>query len=152
MANFQFKGTVGGVSPESIQCDVAAGTTGSILAGDLVNLANGYAVLVANGGGVSTGTKLFGLATSTSTETASVAGKVDVIYCPSGLVVEGFATTPSNLSIANVWDKVTIDLSGTTMTVDENDTSNGAILISKLVGTDFATTGRVQVVVPFQVP
>jgi hypothetical protein len=152
MSNFRYVGTVGGVSPEAMECDVAAGTAGSILTGDLVNLANGYAVLVANGGGVNTGTNLFGLATTTSTETAGVAGKVSIMYCPSGLVCEGVATTPANLSIANVFDLVTIDLSGTTMTVDENDVTNAAIRIMKLVGTDYATTGKVQVIVPFRNP
>ena len=147
--NFQYKGTIGGVSPETAVFDVAAGTAGSILQGDLVNLANGYAVLVANGGGVSTGTKLFGLAKTTSTETAGVAGTVEVTYCPSGLIVEGTATTPANLSAATLFDKVTIDLSGTTMTVDEDDTTNGAILIYKYPESDYATTGLIQVVVPF---
>jgi hypothetical protein len=152
MANFLYKGTVGGVSPEALTVAVASGAAASISIGDLVVVANGYASKVTNGGGVSTGSKLFGLATSDSTDTVAADGVVDIIYCPSGLVLEGTATTPANLLTAVKFDKVTIDVSGSTQTVDENDPTNGAILISKFVGTDYTTTGKVWVQVPWQNP
>jgi len=152
MANFQYMGTVGGVSPESKTFNVAAGAAGSITAGNLFNIVNGYAVDVANGGGVSTGTKLFALATTTSTDTVGAAGTVEGVFCPSGLIVRGTATTPGNLSAATLFDKVTIDVSGDTQTVDENDVTNGAILIYNYPFSDYATTGIIDVVVPFQVP
>ena len=148
MANFTYAGTVGGVSPESKTFAVASGAAASISIGDLVVIANGYAAKVADGGGVNT-SNFYGLATTTSTDTASANGVVNVTFCPSGLIVQGIATTPANLTAAVLYDKVTIDVSGSTQTVDENDTTNGGITIYEFVGTDYATTGLVKVLVPF---
>lgn len=149
MANFVYAGTVGNVSPEVRTFDVAAGSAASITQGDLVVIANGFAAKVANGGGTTGG--LYGHALTTSTDTASAAGTVTVLYSPSGLLLEGTATTPANLAAAVLFDKVTIDVSSGTQTVDENDTTNGGMLLYKFVGTDYATTGKCQIVVPFNV-
>ena len=145
MANFQYAGTVGGVSPEVKVFDVVAGTTGSILQGDLVTVDNGYAVLIPNGGGTAAGR--YGLAQTLSTETAGANGKVEVIYCPSGLLVKGKATTPANLAAAVLFDKVSVDLSGTTQTVDENDPSAAYALT--ILSYDNVTDGNVVCQLPW---
>lgn len=151
MANFTYVGTIGGVSPETRTFDVASGAAASIASGDPVIIANGYAAAVANGGGVNTGTELFGLAISTSTDTVAAAGTVTVLYSPAGLIVRGIATTPANLDTAALFDKVTIDVSGAVITVDENDTTNGAILIYAYPFTGQTTSGICDVVFPFKI-
>ena len=147
MANFSYAGVVGGGSPEERTFDVASGTTASIAIGDVVVVADGYAALVSNGGGT-TGQRL-GLAKSASTETSTAAGTVLVDFAPQGLIVRGKATTPSNLATALLFDKVTIDVSGSTITIDENDTTNGACTIWRLIGTDYTTTGLIDAVLPW---
>jgi len=144
MANFKYAGTVGGASPETKTFDVAAGTTASMPIGSHVTVANGYAALTGNGGGTTAGR--YGLAVSNSNETSGAAGTVDVMFCPAGLILEGTATTPANLAAAVLFDKVTIDVSGTTQTVDENDTSSGGQTLYKFVGSDYTTTGKCQIV------
>lgn len=143
--NFRYGGTVGGVSAETKTFDVVAGTTGSILRGDLVTVDNGYAVLIPNGGGAAAGR--YGLALTTSTETGTAAGVVDVMYCPSGLIVKGKATTPGNLATGVLFDKVSVDLSGTVQTVDENDP--GAAYALTILSYDNTTDGNVVCQLPW---
>lgn len=149
MANFSFRGVVGNNAPETGVFDVVAGAVATIAVGDIVVLADGYAALVANGGGT-TGQRL-GLAISTSTDTVAAAGSVQVMFAPSGLVLQGKATTPGNLTTARKFDKVTIDVSGSTITVDEDDTTNGAVTIYQYPESDFATTGIINVILPFNI-
>lgn len=149
MANFEYKGTIDGSTPNSRVFDVASGTTASISIGDLVVVADGYAAKVANGGGTTGGR--YGLARSASTETTTAAGSVQVDFSPVGLVLQGVATTPGNLATAFKFDKVTIDVSGATQTVDENDTTNGGCTLWDFVGTDYTTTGKCQIVVAWNV-
>jgi len=146
MKNFEYKGVVGGAEPENRDFNVVAGTVGSIVDGDLVVIADGYAVKVADGGAPA-GNGLYGLARSISTETASVNGTVNVDFSPTGLIVQGIATTPANLATAVLFDKVSVDVSGTTQTIDEN--AAGALLLYKFIGDDYTTTGLIQVVIPF---
>lgn len=147
MSDFISRGVVGGGESEQKYFDVVSGTTSSIVPGDIVVIANGYAAKVANGGAAA-GNLLLGLALSTSTETAGANGEVLVEYHPSGLVVRGKATTPANLAAAVLYDKVTVDVDGNgVQTIDENDA--GAILIYDFVGDDFTTTGLIDVVLPF---
>ncbi|OPX88985.1 MAG: hypothetical protein A4E53_01718 [Pelotomaculum sp. PtaB.Bin104] len=139
MANFTYQGTVGGVSPETKVFNVVAGGSGgSILQGDLVTVDNGYAALVGNGGGAAAGR--YGLARTTSTETGAVNGTVEVIYCPSGILVKGKATTPGNLAAGVLFDRVSVDLSGTVQTIDENDP--GAAYALTILSYDNATDGN----------
>ncbi len=148
MANFLYRGVVGGGSPETKTVDVVASGSGyTIKIGDLVEVLNGYAVKVADGEGA-TG-KMFALAISDSTETGSVNGTVDIQYAPQGLILEGTATTPKNLSAATLYDKVTIDVSGAVQTVDENDPGSYAVCIYKYPKSDYATTGTIWVTVPW---
>lgn len=142
--SFKCKGTLDGSEPMHRTFDVASGSAQSIDAGELVMIANGYAAVVADGGCATAGA-LYGLATSNSTDTVAAAGKVDVQYSPAGLIVEGAVTTGSNLATAILFDKVTLDSSAGVQTIDENDTTNGVLLIW-----DYdADADTAQVVVPF---
>lgn len=145
MADFTYRGVLGGGEPEHKTFDVASGAANSISVGDIVVIANGYAAKVADGG-CAAGNILTGLAVSESTDTVAAAGTVDVLFHPSGLIVEGLATTPGNLVAGVVYDKVTVDVSGGVQKIDENDA--GAVLIYEL-DSDSATTGIVRVVLPF---
>lgn len=145
MADFTYRGTVGGDEPEERKFDVASGTTASIASGQIVEIANGFAAVSADGG-MAAGNLLTGLAISTSTETASAAGTVTVLFSTGGLIVEGTATTPANLVAAVLFDKVTLDVSASVQTIDEN--AAGAMLIYQL-DSDSATTGLCRVVLPF---
>jgi hypothetical protein len=146
MANFTYAGTVDGSEPMEREFDVAAGTDGSILDGSAAVVSNGYAVLVPNAGAAA-GNGFYGMALGTSTETATAAGTVRLKFSPAGLVVKGVATTPSNLSAATLFDKCTMDLSGTTQTIDENDA--GALTIWRYPESTYATTGIIEVVLPW---
>lgn len=146
MADFIYKGVLGGGEPEHKVFNVASGAAASIAIGDLVVVANGYAAKIANGGG-GAGNILTGLAISTSTDTVAADGTVEVLFHPSGLIVEGDATTAANLVTGVIFDKVTVDVDGSgNQTIDESNA--GAILIYEL-DSDSATTGRVRVVLPW---
>lgn len=127
MANFVSLGTLDGSQPIEKEFAVVAGTDSSCLVGDLVVCANGYASKVADDGVQTDG--IYALVTELSTETASANGVVKAIFSPVGLVLRGKPTTPSNLATAIVYDRVTVDVSGTTQTIDENDAAGGVITI-----------------------
>ena len=150
--DFQILGPVEGgevqsTSGVSVQDSaVVAGTTSSISYGDICVFANGYWAKSANGGCASAG--LYGVAQSTSTETASADGLVKVAFHPSGLLAKGTPTTAGNLAQAIIGDKVTLDVNAGVQTVDEDD-PNGVLVVA---GYD-ATSGaeRITVVVPYSV-
>ena len=141
MANFTYLGTVDGSQPIQETFDVASGTAAALLVGNLVVMTNGYAANVADGGASTAG--FYGLVVKRSTETAAAAGTVDVIYSPKGLRLRGVPTTASNLATAIKFDRVTIDVSGTTQTVDENDAGNGIVTITDY----YSTNSTIDVVV-----
>jgi hypothetical protein len=85
---------------------------------------------------------MHGLVVKASTETAGAAGTVSVLHSPAGLVLRGTPTTPANLAVAVLFDRVTIDVTGTTQTVDEDD-ANG---VATIVGYNVAN-GTIDVVV-----
>ena len=145
MADFTYRGTLDGSEPQHKSFEVAAGAVGTIVAGDVVEIANGYAALGADGG-MAAGNILTGLATSTSTDTVAADGAVDVMFSPAGLIVEGVVTTPGNLTVAFTYDKVTLDVAAGVQTMDENDA--GALLIWEQ-DSDAATTGICRFVLPF---
>lgn len=141
MANFTLIGTLDGSQPIEREFAVVAGTTSSCLVGDLVVCTNGYAAKVADDGIQTDG--IYALVTELSTETATADGVVKAVFSPVGLVLRGKPTTASNLATAIVYDRVTIDVSGTTQTVDENDAAGGVVTIL-----DYnATAGTIDVVV-----
>lgn len=140
MANFSYQGTVDGVQPTEQEFDVASGTTASISVGDIVTIANGYAAFTADDGCTTDG--LHGLAVEDSDETTTAAGKVKVLYSTSGLKLRGVPNTASNLATAILFDRVTIDVSSTTQTVDEDDAGGG---ICTITGYD-STNGTIDIV------
>lgn len=147
MADFVGKGAFSGGQAIEYDFGVAAGGSGaSIAVGDVVVVANGYAAKVSDGEGTA-GQKL-ALAISASDETASADGTVRAAFHPSGLIVEGLATTASNLVTGVLFDSVTFDVSGGTIKVDEDDAGAGEVLIWE-IDSDSATTGVVRVVLPF---
>lgn len=151
--DFQSLGPVGGGTAEHTSgtsakdSAVAAGGSGaSISPGDLCIYINGYWAKLANGEANADGR--YGIARSTSTETASVDGLVDVEFAPQGLKVKGRATTPASLVQGVLGDKVTLDVSAGVQKVDQSDTTNGRLLI---VDYDTSVSGSetVTVVLPW---
>lgn len=116
---------------------VAAGGVGTIAAGtptksaDATNTNTGAVVPMVDGNGT-TAQSFFGIAKSTSTDTASVAGSVDLWMPLPGIVYSGFAKTASlantQAEITALFHKATVfDLTGTDWTVDTNtDAATGA--------------------------
>lgn len=144
MADFKFAGTMNGTAAETREFAVASGAAASIAIGDLCEVANGYAAKVADGGASSNGR--FGLAVTTSTDTAAADGVVQLMFSPTGLIVEG--TAAGSVATAEEFDRVTLDVDGSgNQTVDEDD-ANGVLTIVKVVD---STNNIVQVSVPWQV-
>ena len=115
------------VVPESFP--VALGTAASISEGMGVVISSNNMAEVANGA-----TSFGGIAAGPSDETAAAAGVVLVYRAPI-LKFHAFATTPGNLSASTLLTKVTLDVTGSDHTIDENDTSSGFVEIVKQVDT-----------------
>lgn len=161
MADFRYKGTLGGHQATGVTLDVKSGTTASIAVGDLVipDASNaGYfkkapdstdstaTYFTAAAGGV----KVY-LATTASDETAGADGTCEAIFAEN-MVLEGAATTASNLTQARVGQICTLDNPSGTQTIDEDDSSNGFMRIRRPAGgaSNFDTTnGIVEVVVNY---
>lgn len=109
----------------------AAGT--AINAGEPVVIGgtgSNYVVPLADGTPTTTN-RMLGIASSTSTQTASADGVVDVILAVPGIVYRCAATTPANIDtdaelLAILNDRVAFDLASGTYTVDENQGDNSA--------------------------
>lgn len=142
MANFEIRGTLGNKQPVVELFTVASGTDSSIKEGDIVRLALGAAVLVANGGAVAADKAKFGLALRDSDETAGADGSVEVAFATEGLVVRG-KTTGNPLPAVRL-ASCTIDVVGTVQTIDEDD-ATGDITIMKI-----HADGDVDAVLPFK--
>lgn len=119
MADFSYQGTFDGVERSERDFNVANGTTASIAIGDIVTMADGFAAKTGNGEANATG--FYGLAVEASNETTGAAGTVKVVYHTSGLILRGIPSTPGNLDPAILFDRVSLDLDGSTQKVDEND-------------------------------
>ena len=146
--DFRTVGTMDGSQPVTRTFDVKSGAAASIAVGDLVVVDGGNAGYVAGAGnGAASTSTWIGRAVSTSTDTASADGVVDVEFSPAGLIVRGTPTTPGNLAQAIKGTKVTLDVSGGTQTVDENDTTNGILTV--LAYDDTSGEETIDVVVPF---
>lgn len=130
---------------QPIQFDVDAGTAATIKLGHLVIFAasNQQYVLEATDGLDSDGL-VCGIAASDSTETASVDGTV-LVYRAPALKATIEATTPGNLAATTKLNLVTLDVTGTVHTVDENDTTKGFI---RILTYDNTTDGNCEVEVP----
>jgi len=152
MANFQFDGSISpNAAVVSVVKDVVAGTTASISVGDLFRTDDGnpgYVKLGANGDTDTLTLNRVYLCTKASDETAGVDGTVQGIWCPFMRLL-GTATTPGNLAQSVIDTRVTLDLSGSTQTIDENDTTNGFMrIVRPATGySEFDTTNGLNVAV-----
>ena len=133
----------GGNEIVPVKYDVDAGAVSTILMGQIVDFhTSQYVKEAANG--ATTSALWCGIAASDSDETATADGEVDVYRHPAGLLAFAKATTPANLAATVLNTIVTLDVTGTVHTVDENDTSAGAMRIR-----DYdSATGVVLVEVP----
>lgn len=109
---------------------VEAGAAASITPGKPVKVGgtgNNYVVLLATGDPEIGTDQMVGVAVSTSTDTASADGTVDVqMVIPNKTVLRSDVTTPANIDtdaelLAVLNDHVTYDLTSTTFTVDEDE-------------------------------
>lgn len=127
--DFYVKDPLHGGVPSTVKLTVAAGTTGSILAGEFVYRSSTNVVLGTDG--MTNSVVWVGVAQNDSNETASVAGTVQVYYNPL-YIFRGAPSTNSNLSASVRNTQVTLDVAAGTngkQTVDENDTTNGSLRI-----------------------
>lgn len=90
-------------------------------------------------------TAMVGIAASDSTHTSSADGVVDVYIPLDGIVYEAKATTAGNVSDTLVGDRVTVDRTGTTYTIDEN-AGDSAVRAFYIVGAD-ADRGTVEFII-----
>lgn len=139
MVDIKFKGG----TPSAETYDVKAGTAASIKAGQLVIVDGsnaGYVKLAPNG--TSNTSTFVGLTATDSDETASADGTVQV-YDVTGIRLVGQATTTGNLAQSVKLTSVTLDVTSGVQTIDENDTTNGVLVIL-----DYdAGTGEVEFVI-----
>ncbi len=114
----------------TITCQTEAATT-NIKAGELVKfkaLGSQYVIPLADGDGViGTMVPIVGLAATTSTETATVNGTVDVYLPLTGVVYEASAKSAASADTqteinALVNDRAIIDLTGVVYTIDATGT------------------------------
>jgi len=130
----------GGVAsdPTSFDLRVKAGTAASIKPGYLVIKDGSNAGYVAAAPDATASTaEIIGIAGSTSTDTATADGTVQVITAPS-LLVEIFAKTPASLAATMLYDQFILDVTSGNYTLDQATATNG---IFRLISYD-ATTGR----------
>lgn len=139
--------TAGGNVP-TYRWQTDAGDT-AIKAGDPVKIkaaGSPYVIGLADGDlTIGTDTAMVGIAASDSTHTASADGVVDVYIPLPGVVYEAKATTAGNVAATLVGDRVTVDLAGTTYTIDENAT-DGATNAFYITGVD-ADRGTVEFII-----
>lgn len=108
----------------------------AIKAGDPVKIkaaGSPYVIGLADGDlTIGTDTAMVGIAASDSTHTAAADGHVDVYIPLPGIVYEAKATTAGNVAATLVGDRITVDLTGTTYTMDENatDGANNAFYVT----------------------
>jgi hypothetical protein len=110
--------------------DLTSSSVEAISAGDLVKIAaagSPYVIPLVDGDlTIGTDTALVGVAASDSTATATADGVVDIYLPLPGIVWKMPVTTATNFDteaeiLALQGDRVTIDATGTTYTLDEND-------------------------------
>lgn len=125
----------GQMLPAAIKCQTQAGAT-NIKAGEPVKASGVYVVPSADAEPLTSAPTFVGLAVSTSTETASVDGTVDVIPPSMGVVFEASAksSTAANTDAkiaALVGSLVLLDLTSSTYTIDTAATNaaNGCRIV-----------------------
>ena len=106
---------------------VKAGAAASIKAGEPVieNTSGDVEYVKAAGANITTSDTFVGIAASTSTDTASADGYVDVALPSANTVLKGLAKTKANLASSMRLTKVVIDYTSPNYTIDESTTTNG---------------------------
>jgi len=128
---------------EEMEFDVAASAT-IIYPGEPVKKNGNYALHLATGDPEIGTDEMIGIATSQSTNTASVAGKVRVLVAvPGKTIMRCKATTATNMDTAAellglMLDCVAFDLTSTTFTVDEDEGDDPNVHGLQIVGGDIA--------------
>ena len=135
--NFYAVTGINGETLVPVECPVAAGAAATIEPGMSVTKGTNTAVAESANGAASSAL-IWGIGANTSTDTAGAAGVV-LTYRAPVIACKCKATTPANLSAAIRYTLVTLDVAGTTHTVDENDTTTGWITI---LDYDNATDGN----------
>lgn len=123
---------------------VASGTAASIATGTPTKESTSGAVAIMVDGDGTTSQKFSGIAKNISTETASVAGRVDVIIPFPGIIYSGFAKSAAAADTQAEIDalagkRVVFDLTSTDWTIDTaaaNAATNGIVI----VGGDYRTS------------
>ncbi len=82
---------------------------------------NNFVVAIATGDPEVATDRVVGVTKAASTDTASVAGTVEVFMIDNRTVLTAKATTPGNLAAGIRYDSVAMDVSGTTQTLDEDE-------------------------------
>lgn len=135
--DIQIARTAGGNVP-TYQWQTDAGDA-AIKAGDPVKIkaaGSPYVIGLVDGDlTIGTDTAMVGIAASDSTHTASADGVVDVYMPLPGVVWRAKATTAGNVAATLIGDRVTMNLTGTTYTIDENAT-DAATSAFYIVGVD----------------
>lgn len=128
--DFWVADTGNGSAPVSHRYKVKSGAAASIKAGEWVvqNTAGDVEYVTLAVDGASNSSVWVGVAASDSTDTATADGNVEV-FDSLDYVFRGRPTTPGNLATSLLLTQVTLDVVSSAMTVDENDTVNGTLLI-----------------------
>lgn len=123
--------------------NVASGAVGSLKPGDAVKKNGNYVIRIATGDPEIATDEGIGIVQKLSTETAAADGFVDVLYpIPHVTIMRAKATTAGNIDTAAKLlgvrgDCVTFDLTGTVITVDEDETDDPNVHGLKIIGGDF---------------
>lgn len=140
-------GTLDGSEPVVKEFDVVSGAAASIAVGDLVTIDDGNAGYVKKAAdGASSALQWIGRCVKNSTDTTTAAGVVEVEFSPAGLIVRGAPTTASNLAQAIIGTRVTLDVTASVQTVDENDITSGVLRVLDYDSTSGEET--IDVIVP----
>jgi hypothetical protein len=140
MAKYDVKVVKAGGAQE-IELDVAASAT-LIYPGEPVKKTTNYAVKLATGDPEIGTDEMIGIATSTSTNDASNAGKVRVmVVVPGKTILRCKAHTATNVNTAAkllglMLDCVCFDLTGTTFTVNEDEGDDPNVHGLQIIGGD----------------
>lgn len=117
---------------------VKSGAAASIKAGEPViqNTGGDSEYAKSPAANVTTSDTFVGIATSTSTDTATADGEV-YVACPTfGTIYRGSAKTTASLATANMLTKVVIDYTSSKYTIDESTVTAGLCLMVGMNTTD----------------
>jgi len=142
MAKYDVQIVSGSKNCPSVEENVASGAAASLKPGDAVKKNGNYVVRIATGDPEIGTDEGIGICLNESTDTTTADGKVNVMYpIPGETVMRCKATTAANLDTAAKLlglkgDCVALDLTSTTITVDEDEGDDPNVHGLKIVGGD----------------